>query len=67
MIPEPNCSIRRCRHFTGVKSVAVDTDADVPVCPAFPNGIPTEIAYGNDKHSVPHQGQAVPHMIYEKV
>ena len=66
MIREPNCSIRRCKHFTGVKSVSTDTDAVVPVCPAFPNGIPNEIAYGNNKHSTPLPGQVVTRMIYEK-
>ena len=53
MLAEPNCHKRKCKHFLGVKS---DDECELnerPYCEAFPNGIPPEIAYGNNPHSEP--------------
>lgn len=55
MIVEPNCSKRNCIHFQGVKG---DSETEQFVyCKAFPNGIPFDIAYGNDKHLKPTKDQ----------
>lgn len=54
-IQEPNCSKRTCRHLLGVKHA---NGGQVVYCTAFPNGIPDEIAYGNDLHLAPHKAQA---------
>ena len=61
MIPAPRCSVRKCRHYQGFRSVRpeqAETDVNnAPVCPAFPEGIPSEIAYGDNLHSVRMMGQ----------
>ena len=59
MIKEPNCYKRKCRHFIGAKYVdeKVSTAA-MPICKAFPDdGIPFEIAYGDNKHTKLHPDQ----------
>ena len=53
MMPEPRCFTRKCKHYTGVKQ---DKDGEVnerQVCVAFPDGIPDEIAYGDELHIGP--------------
>ena len=57
MLKEPNCSIRNCLHFEGVKWLGDEEETEVNVCKAFPYGIPDEIAYGNNKHLKPLPGQ----------
>ena len=49
MIREPRCFTRQCKHFLGVNNVDQEVNQLV-VCKAFPDGIPDEIAYGNDLH-----------------
>ena len=56
MINQPNCSKRECRHFLGVKSDDEGELNERPVCRAFPNGIPTRIAYGPILHTAPVDG-----------
>lgn len=55
MLTEPHCSRRRCRHFRGVKNDGDET-TERPVCTAFPDGIPEEIAYGDNLHLEPVAG-----------
>lgn len=51
MLAEPMCSFRHCAHLAGAMNVLDDEpETAVPVCLAFPKGIPEEIAYGPDKH-----------------
>lgn len=52
---EPACSHRNCKHFQGV-SPDEDESKQVPICAAFPKGIPTDIAYGTNKHDKPFPG-----------
>jgi hypothetical protein len=62
MLLDPKCYTRKCKHFIGVKQ---DKDKDGEydeaternVCKAFPDGIPSEIAYGNDPHTKVFPGQ----------
>jgi len=54
MIKEPNCFKRECKHFIGVKG---ENEAEQRVtCKAFPNGIPVSIAYGDNLHLKPQDG-----------
>lgn len=67
-LPRPNCHIRRCAHFEGVKDFATEQNK-LPehrvICEAFPEGIPDEISYGSNRHLVPlpDQGNTI---VYEK-
>ena len=56
---KPKCFSRKCKYFIG----AVSPDTSDPengqkvICSAFPDGIPEEIAYGNNLHAKPLPGQ----------
>jgi len=50
MLLEPKCWTRHCTHFTGVIQPDGSEESEVNACEAFPNGIPDEIAYGDDLH-----------------
>jgi len=50
MIAEPNCSLRNCRHLTGATNTK-DERGQRPACHAFPDGIPDDIAYGDNPHT----------------
>lgn len=56
MIEEPQCSIRHCRHFQGIIQPAGDESDEVPVCAAFPKGIPEDISFGDNLHLEPVKG-----------
>ena len=62
-IIEPNCSKRDCAHLTGVKEISGSDHR--PVCNAFPEGIPDEIAYGSNRHLLPLPDQKND-IVYEK-
>lgn len=68
-IRAPRCFVRRCHWYGGVKDLASTTGDLMPfyihVCPAFPNGIPEEIAYGTNKHLTLHP-QQVGLMLFHK-
>ena len=65
MLQEPNCYTRKCKHYLGVKWFGDDESSEDNHCLAFPDGIPQEIAYGNNKHERPCCGQ-VNDIVYEK-
>ena len=50
MITEPKCFTRKCKHFIGVKQDNEDESTERVVCEAYPDGIPDDIAYGDDLH-----------------
>jgi hypothetical protein len=50
MIDEAKCFTRRCKHYIGVFQPDGTEMTERHVCAAFPERIPDEIAYGNDKH-----------------
>lgn len=56
MLVEPKCSVRGCIHFLGVKYHGEGEESEDVVCEAFPTGIPSEIAYGDDLHIEPYLG-----------
>lgn len=56
MIKEPKCSQRRCVHFIGVLQPDGTEREERLVCNAFPDGIPSSIAYGDNLHLTPVEG-----------
>jgi len=58
MLLEPECRKRRCKHYLGVKndSEPFDESKERNYCEAFPDGIPEEIAYGDNLHLTPFPG-----------
>lgn len=54
MINQPRCHERGCIHFVGAKGKK-EID-QVVVCTAFPDGIPDDIAYGDNLHLEPVDG-----------
>ena len=65
MLEEPKCWIRKCKYYLGIIQPDGTEKTEVNNCEAFPDGIPEEIAYGNNKHLkvLPNQKNDV---IYEK-
>jgi len=65
MISEPNCHKRNCKYFLGVRQPNGTEETEFVYCLAFPEGIPEEIAYGDDKHLEPlsDQGNTI---VFEK-
>ena len=53
MLKEPTCSERGCKHFLGLKRHDGPETEDQVICEAFPDGIPDEIAYGEQPAHVP--------------
>ena len=56
MIIEPRCSKRRCKHYMGVGGPEDTEIGEVPICKAYPKGIPEDIAYGEELHTEPMPG-----------
>ena len=57
MLDAPRCNERRCINFAGAGQPANPQDrrdefeaGQVWVCPAFPGGIPDDIAFGDNLH-----------------
>ena len=65
MLAEPQCYKRDCKHFIGVKKSDGTEMSERVVCKAFPEGIPFEIAYGDNKHLKPLKNQKNK-IVYEK-
>jgi hypothetical protein len=65
MIAEPKCSKRECVHLIGVKQDDEDERTERNYCLAFPDGIPDEIAYGDNLHLQKFPKQKTSY-IYEK-
>jgi hypothetical protein len=57
MILAPSCYKRSCKHFRGVKNDGDDESGERVICAAFPDGIPDEIAFGDNLHKTPLDGQ----------
>ncbi len=57
MLLEPNCYKRKCVHLIGIIQPNGTEVGEVNACDAFPDGIPYEIAYGDNLHLEPCCGQ----------
>ena len=56
MLAEPKCYTRQCKHYLGFMQPNGTEMSEVNYCFAFPNGIPKEIAYGDNPHTAPFPG-----------
>ena len=60
MIVESQCSVRKCKHYRGLRDFGDGggvEDAGLRfICDAFPDGIPYAIAYGDNPHTKPFPG-----------
>jgi len=56
MMDEPRCYTRKCVHFIGVSQPDGTEMTERVICRAFPEGIPDEIAYGDNLHLEPVEG-----------
>jgi len=57
VLVEPRCFTRRCKHFIGIYQPNETEEEEKVVCKAFPGGIPVAIAYGDEDHMEPIEGQ----------
>lgn len=55
MLAQPRCSARHCKHLLGARNDGQEYN-ERPICAAFPDGIPEEIAYGDNLHTRPYPG-----------
>lgn len=53
----PRCWKRKCIHLQGIRQNDMEEETERPYCTAFPNGIPDEIAYGDNLHLQRFPGQ----------
>jgi hypothetical protein len=61
MMEQPQCSKRECVHWYDSGGFISHTEhpedeGTIPVCTAFPKGIPDEIAWGDNLHIEPFEG-----------
>jgi hypothetical protein len=57
MLAEPKCFTRSCKHYLGIDQPDGSELSERNYCEAFPQGIPSEIAYGEDPHNKPWPDQ----------
>ena len=57
MLGIPKCFERNCKHFLGVRQPDGTEQTEFVYCLAFPDGIPKEIAYGENNHLEKFPGQ----------
>lgn len=57
MLAEPRCFIRNCVHYRGATWFGDEEETENNFCNAFPEGIPEEIAYGDNLHLQPLKNQ----------
>lgn len=50
MILAPKCFERKCKYYIGIDQIDGTELTEVPICEAYPKGIPDKIAYGDDLH-----------------
>lgn len=62
---DPKCWERNCKHYIGIKQPDGSERSEVDYCKAFPDGIPRDIAYGDNKHEAVVKGQEG-NFIFEK-
>ena len=65
MLMTSKCYERQCKYYIGIIQPDGTEMTETNMCGAFPDGIPEDIAYGDDKHDGVRKGQAKPYT-YEK-
>lgn len=65
MLAECNCCKRQCKWYVGIIQPDGTELTEANMCGAFPNGIPDDIAYGDNLHNKQMKGQDKPYT-YEK-
>jgi len=50
MLASTKCYKRKCKFYQGVYQSDGTEETEVVICLAYPEGIPGEIAYGDDEH-----------------
>ena len=65
MLAECKCYARHCKHYLGIQQPDGTEITEVNYCEAFLDYIPDEIAYGDDEHLEPIDGQAN-EIVFEK-
>lgn len=65
MLAEAKCYSRHCKYYKGIIQPDGTEMTEVNYCAAFPDGIPYEIAYGDDTHSKPIKDQGN-EIVFEK-
>ena len=50
------CLRRNCKHLLGIKHDAPPEENERWTCRAFHDGIPDEIAFGDNEHTTPYPG-----------
>ena len=66
MLAEPTCWTRKCKHYIGVIQPDGTELTETNSCKAFLKGIPSEIAYGDNRHTKPLSDQEND-IIFEKI
>lgn len=56
-LQEPRCLQRNCIQFQGATWLGRTEKSEVVFCNAFPEGIPNDIAYGDNLHLAPIKKQ----------
>ncbi len=64
MLGRPKCFQRNCRYYIGVIQPDGTELTETHACPAFPEGVPEEITYGDNRHLTKHKDQ-VGDYVYE--
>jgi len=57
MLIQSKCDIRKCKHYIGIKQPDGTEASERHVCEAFPEKIPNDIAFGDNKHLQPTKEQ----------
>jgi len=57
MLSTPKCYERHCKNYLGVIQSDGTELTETNYCKAFPDGIPNDIAYGDNKHTGAIVGQ----------
>lgn len=65
MLMNFRCFERKCIHFLRIEQRDGTEESEQVVCKAFPDGIPDEIAFGNNLHKEKYPGQKNDYL-YEK-
>lgn len=65
MTKAPRCHQRECTHYLGILQPDNTELTETPYCVAFPQGIPADIAWGNNLHATPTPDQTNT-VVYEK-